>query len=80
MGDEVEAMRWTRILANVQSDLGQHEEALEIRENTLELFCCVIASIQSASAGNTGQIASFVADLKPQKNHICSNSEWLCSS
>ena len=35
-GDELEAMAWTMTLANVLSDQGQHEEAVEMREKTLE--------------------------------------------
>jgi hypothetical protein len=35
-GDELEAMAWTMTLANVLSDKGQHEEAVEMGEKTLE--------------------------------------------
>jgi hypothetical protein len=36
-GDEVGAMRWTRTLANVLSDQGEHRKALELREKVMDV-------------------------------------------
>ena len=42
-GDEVEAMRWTRTLANVLSDQGRHKEAVEMRVKVLDVFSRMLA-------------------------------------
>ena len=42
-GDEVEAMRWTMTLANVLSDQGRHQEAVEMRVKVLDVCSRMLA-------------------------------------
>jgi hypothetical protein len=42
-GDELEAMAWTMTLANVLSDQGQHEEAVEMRVKVMDVCSRMLA-------------------------------------